>query len=397
MVRQSVDDSWELSLSNLGLSWKELRWSPFNVFVSLKPETSVAVRADNIDVSLIAQFAESSGLLSESARQQLGQYAPRGKLENFSFLLPLAENSAEHMIIKTNLNNVDVSSVRGSPSMWGLDGYAEIDFDLANRTATGFAEVESNRFRLNIPNVFTSIWDHNYVNGSIGFSLDLNEGMHLRLKSNAVVAETDVVDGRVQFTSIIDRPNEGEPRAELELLVGALRLDAAGRADFLTDAPQVDEGLANTMQWLNGAILDGVLMNSGAVYRGSTLPNAAASTKTFQGFYLLDDGELNFSDQWPNLSDVTAYAISDDNNIDIAVQRATSLDVVATSVNGSIRVNAQGENWLSLQGAAEGATTDGLNYLQNAAVGEGLKAAFANWQAEGYFNARIVVEVPLNG
>ena len=397
LVRQSVDDSWELSLSNLGLSWKELRWSPFNVFVSLKPETSVAVRADNIDVSLIAQFAESSGLLSESARQQLGQYAPRGKLENFSFLLPLAENSAEHMIIKTNLNNVDVSSVRGSPSMWGLDGYAEIDFDLANRTATGFAEVESNRFRLNIPNVFTSIWDHNYVNGSIGFSLDLNEGMHLRLKSNAVVAETDVVDGRVQFTSIIDRPNEGEPRAELELLVGALRLDAAARADFLPDAPQVDEGLANTMQWLNGAILDGVLMNSGAVYRGSTLPDAAASTKTFQGFYLLDDGELNFSDQWPNLSDVTAYAISDDNNIDIAVQRATSLDVVATSVNGSIRVNAQGENWLSLQGATEGATTDGLNYLQNAAVGEGLKAAFANWQAEGDFNARIVVEVPLNG
>lgn len=396
LVRQSADDSWELSLSNLGLSWQELRWSPFNVFVSLKPETSVAVRADSIDVSLIAQFAESGGLLSESAQLQLEQYAPRGKLENFSFLLPLAENSAEHMTLKTNLNNVDVGSVRGSPNMWGLDGYAEFDYDQASRTATGFAEVESNRFRLNIPNVFTSIWDHSYVNGSIGFSLDLSEGMHLRLKSNAVVAKTAVVDGRVQFTSIIDRPNEGETRGELELLVGALRLDAAGRADFLPDAPRVNEGLANTMQWLNSAILGGVLMDSGAVYRGSTQPNAAASTKTFQGFYLLDEGELNFSDQWPNLNEVTAFAISDDSNIDIEVQRATSLDVVATSVDGSIRVNAQGENWLSIQGAAEGATADGLNYLQNAAVGEGLKAAFENWQAQGDFNANIAVEVPLN-
>lgn len=396
LVRQSTDDSWELSLSDFGLSWQELRWSPFNVFVSLDPETSVAVRADSIDVSLIVQFAESSGLLSESARLQLEQYAPRGKLENFSLLLPLEENSAEQLIIKTNLNNVDVGSVRGSPSMWGLDGYAQFDYDAASRRATGFAEIDSNRFRLNIPNVFTSIWDHNYVNGSIGFSLDLNEGMHLRLKSNTVVAETDVVEGRVQFTSIIDRPNEGEPRADLELLIGALRFDAAGRAAYLPDAPQVSEGLVNIMQWLDGAILAGILTDSGALYRGSTLPNATAPTKTFQGFYLLDDGELNFSDEWPNLSGVTALVIEDDNNIDIEVQRATSLDVVATSVNGSIRVNEEGENWLSIEGAVEGTTTDGLNYLQNAAVGEGLKAAFANWQAQGDFNANIAVEVPLN-
>lgn len=396
LIRRSADDSWELSLSDMGLSWQELRWSPFNVTMSLHPETSLAVRADNIDVSLIAQFAASSGLLSESAREQLEQYAPRGKLENFSIQLPLAENSQEHVLIKTNLNNVDVASVRGSPNMWGLDGYAEIDFDLASRSATGFAEVESNRFRINIPNVFTSIWDHNYVNGSIGFSLDLSEGMHLRLKSNAVVAETDAVEGRIQFTSIINRPNEGEPIADFELLVGALRFDAAGRSAYLPDAPQVNEGLANVMQWLDGAILDGLLTDSGAVYRGSTLPNAAAPTKTFQGFYLLDDGELNFSDEWPNLNEVTAFALSDDNNIDIEVQRATSLDVVATSVNGSIRENAEGENWLSIQGTADGATADGLNYLQNAAVGESLKAAFANWQTEGDFNASIDVEVPLN-
>ena len=397
LVRQSFDDSWELSLSDMRLTWQELRWSPFNVYMSLKPENSLAVRADSIDVSLIAQFAVGSGLLSESARLQLEQYAPRGKLENFSILLPLTENSQESMLIKTNLNNVDVGSVRGSPNMWGLDGYAEIDFDLGRRSATGFAEVESNRFRLNIPNVFTSTWDHNYVNGSIGFSLDLNEGMHLRLKSNAVVARTDVVEGRVQFTSIIDRPNEGEPRSDLELLIGALRFDAGRPCCLSTRCAAGEWGFSGYHAVARWRDTQSVLMDSGAVYRGSTLVNAAAPTKTFQGFYLLDEGELNFSDEWPNLSEVSAFVLEDDNNIDIEVQRATSLDVVATSVNGSIRVNEEGENWLSVQGVAEGATTDGLNYLQNAAVGESLKAAFANWQVQGDFNANIAVEVPLNG
>ena len=394
--RQATNDGWELTLSNMGLTWRQLQWSPFNFFVSFIPEESVALWADNIDVSLIAQFAESSGLLDESAQQQLAQYAPRGSLDNFSFSAPLEENSDQHLLIKTNLNNLEVGSVRGSPRIWGLDGYVDIDFDFATRSAVGFAEIESNRFRMNIPTVFTSIWDHNYVNGRIGFSLDLNEGMHLRLKSNTIVAETDLIEGRVQFTSIIDRPNDGEPRADLDLLVGALRLDAAGRAAYLPDAPQVSESLANTMEWLNAAIQDGILANSGVVYRGSTLPNAAAPTKTFQGFYLLEDGELNFSDEWPNLQEVMGFAISDGNNVDIEVQRATSLDVVATSVNGLIRENAEGEIWLSIQGAADGATANGLDYLQNAAVGEGLKAAFANWQAQGDFSASIAVEVPLN-
>lgn len=396
LTRRIPGDSWDLALSDMSLSWQELEWAPFNVALSLVPDSSLDLRADSIYLSLIAQFAESSGLLSDSAKEQLEQYAPRGRLENFSISLPLEQGSEERGLIKTNLTSVDVGSVRGSPAIWGLHGYAEIDLDLAGSKVSGFAEVESNELRMNIPNVFTSIWDHNYVNGSVGFTVDFADGMHLRLKSNVVQAETDIVDGRIQFTSIINRPSAGEPSAELELLVGALRFDAAGRAAYLPDGPQVDEGLANTMQWLNGAILDGVVANSGALFRGSTLPNAPAPTKTFQSFYLMDDGELNFSDEWPNLSDVTAFVITDDNNIDIEVKETNSLNVSATSIAGSIRENADGENWLSLVGEARGQTSDGLNYLQNAAVGDSLKSAFANWQAQGGFTANIAVEVPLS-
>ncbi len=389
------ENSWQLALSDMSLSWQQLEWC-FSAYMDLRPDKSLSLRADNIDISLIAQFVESSGLLSTGAQEQLEGYAPRGKLENFSLYLPIAEESEEHLLLKTNLAGVDVGSVRGSPKMWGLNGYAEIDYDPIRRFATGLAELESDEFRMNIPNVFTSIWDHNYVNGSLGFSLDLNQGMNLRLVSNVIVADTAVVDGRVQFTSTINRPENGAPNADLELLVGALRFDAAAKSGYLPDGPRVNAGLANTMQWLDAAILDGVVANSGALYRGSTLPNAAAVSKTFQSFYLLNEGELSFSDEWPDLSDVSAYIIADDNNIDIEVHEADSLDVGARSVTGSIRENDKGENWLSIQGQARGATADGLNYLQNAAVGENLKNAFANWQAVGEFSSNIAVEVPLN-
>lgn len=396
-LRRADDGAaWELAMSEMGLTWQQMRWAPFNLYASYDPDSAVELRADSIDVSLIAQFAESSGLLGESAEQQLAGYAPRGRLENFSLHAALFESQLQDVRIRSNLSNLDVGSVRGSPNLWGMDGFVEIDYDADSRIAGGFAEVESERFRMNIPNVFTSIWDHNYVNGSLGFSLDLNDGMHLRLKSNVVSAETDIVDGRVRFTSLIDRPAQGEPSAELELLVGALQFDATGRADYLPDAPQVDEGLANTMRWLEGAILDGVLENSGALYRGSTLRGAPAASKTFQSFYVMNDGELNFSDEWPNLGDVSAFVTTDDNNIDIEVHETNSLEVFASSVSGSVRQNAAGENWLSIEGAAQGETSAGLAYLQRAAVGDGLKNALANWQAQGDFEAMIAVEVPLN-
>lgn len=396
LSRTEDGGAWELALSGMGLTWQQMQWAPFNVFARYEPEASIELRADTIDVSLVAQFVESSGLLGEDAQQQLVQYAPRGRLENFNLQSTLAEGRAQQLRIRSNLNNVDVGSVRGSPNIWGADGYLEIDYDGDSQLASGLAEVESQRFRMNIPNVFTSVWEHNYVNGSLGFSVDLNDGVHLRLKSNVIHAETDIVEGRVQFTSIIDRPAQGESSAELELLVGALRFDATGRAAYLPDGPQVAEGLANTMSWLNGAILDGVVVNSGALYRGSTVPDAPEAAKTFQSFYQMNEGELNFSDEWPNLSGVSAFVLTDDNNIDIAVHESNSLDVFASSVSGTVRENDQGENWISISGMAQGETSAGLAYLQDAAVGDSLKNALASWEAQGDFDAAIAVEVPLN-
>ncbi len=391
------DNSWQLALSDMSLSWQQLDW-PFSAYMELHPAQSLSLRADNIDLSLIAQLVESSGLSSTTVQQQLEGYAPRGTLKNFSLYLPLAEDSEEHLLLKTNLASVDVDSVGGSPKMWGVNGYAEIDYDPIGRFATGLAELESDEFRLNIPTVFTSIWDHNYINGSLGFSLDLNQGMTLKLVSNVIVADTAAGDGRVQFTSIINRPENAAPNVELELVVGVLHFDAAAaaRSGYIPDGPRVNAGLANTMRWLDGAILDAAVANSGVLYRGSTLPTAPAASKTFQSFYLINEGELNFSDEWPDLSNVTAHIITDDKNIDIEIQEADSLDLRAGSVTALIRENDKGENWLSIQGQASGATSAALNYLQNAAVGDNLKSALANWQTIGEFSSNIAVDVPLN-
>ncbi|PCJ26235.1 MAG: hypothetical protein COA96_05700 [SAR86 cluster bacterium] len=396
-LKRGTDQAfWELTLADMSVSWQELDWSSFNAHLNFIPQQSISVTADNIDISLLAQLAVKSGLLDANAQQQLEAYSPRGALENFSLYVPLLESSEENLLLKTNLHSVDVASVRGTPNMWGINGFVQLEFNSADRFAFGVAEVESDEFRINIPNVFLSTWDYNYVNGSFGFQLDLENGQDLKLVSNVIAAESDAVSGRVQFTATINKPVDGEPKAELELLVGALRFDGEQKSQYLPDGPNIDAGLRSSMEWIDRAVLDGQVLNSGVLYRGSTIPGAAAATKTFQSFYLLSNGELNFSDEWPDLSGLTAYIVTDDNNIDIEILSGQSMNIAASSVLADIRRDADGQTLLSLHGQASGSTADGLNYLQNSGVGDSLKAAFATWEAEGGFSSDIEVLVPLN-
>ena len=150
------------------------------------------------------------------------------------------------------------------------------------------------------------------------------------------------------------------------------------------------------MRWVDNAVLSGEVYDSGVIFRGSTISGSPAESKTFQSFYLLNDGEINFSDEWPNIKSMEGFVHTDDNNIDIEVRSGESLDLELGAVLGEIRRNEADENWLSINGQAVGATASGLGYLQQAPLGERLKNSFANWQAQGDLAADITVRVPFN-
>ena len=382
--------------SDMALSSGDLQWTPFNARLSVAGEQSISLDADLIDLSLLNQLARNSGLLSAAATAQLAAYNPQGELTNLTLYWPLARKADEAATVRTNLRGVELGSVNNSPSLWGLDGYLEASYSGTTRIATGFGEIESNRFRINIPSVFVDTWDYDYVNGRLDFRADLNAGQHISMVSNPVVARSASMDGRVQFASSLNRHADGRRDSNLDLLVGVLEADGSLIAPYLPNAPKVAPALKQTMEWLNGAVLGGSVRNSGVIYRGSTVPGAPAVTKTFQSFYEVEEGVVAFSPEWPQLSEVAALVLTNDDKIDVAVTHASSMNVTASNVAASVRRNTKGENWVEIAGVATAPTAAGLAYLQAAPVGEGLRNAMNNWQAEGNFNADIEVRVPLS-
>lgn len=396
LARGMATDHWEVSLADMSVNYSQEFWRSFNAYIYLVPERILNVRADRIELGLLARLALDSGVLSENAVAELQGFDPDGALENFSLSMPLTDTADDIISLRSNVADVQVGSVRNSPNIWGIDGYVEIDFDQAAQRLTGLAEVESTDFSMNIPATFTRVWDYSYVNGRLLLDVDLSNGQRVKLVSSRIVAESEAVDGNAQFTSITQRFPDGSRDASLDLVVGADRVDAAQKTLYLPDGPNINQSLRNTMQFLEQAIVDGDIYNSGILYRGSTVGGSPSETKTFQSYWQLENGQVNFSDDFPNLEALTATVVTDDNNIDVLVNSGSSLGMQMETATGIVRRDEAGRNMLTVTGAAAGQTSQGLDYIQAAPLGGGLQETFSTWQAEGGFTADVEVIVPLD-
>jgi uncharacterized protein (TIGR02099 family) len=386
----------QMDFSEMHLSWNGLNWLNFNSSLTLDSSQEVVATADRVNIDLLVGVALASGFLPPELGDQLTQYSPKGSLENLSIRSSLADAKLTSLALSSNVRAVAASAVRGSPNLAGIDGYIELEFDSSLGLVRGVGEIESTNFSMNIPNIFSSTWDYSYANGALDFLIDVSDGQEIVLRSSVIVAESDAVDAHAQFASHLRLYPDGRRESELDLYVGASRLDGEQKYLYLPDGPNVADGLRSSMQWLDKAVLAGDVTSAGIIYRGSTLPGDASELKTFQSYFELEQGQLLFSEDWPQVNDLSALVFTSDNDVDVEIRSGRSLSLSLDGASGTVRRNSDNENWVSISGNASGSTSEGLVYLQNAGVGEKLKEEFSSWQAAGDFNLKVDVNIPLN-
>ena len=388
-------DHWEIALADMGVNFGDELWRGFNGYLYWMPGQLLSARADRVELVLLSRLALASGLLQQPARQQLAAHAPAGSLQHVSLQMPLAAVD-QPWTLRTNVLDGKLASVRGSPNLWGVNGFLQAEFDRSRQRLSAMGELESEDFSINIPNTFTRVWDYDYVNGRLFIEMDFNDGVRTQLLSNTVVAESAALDGKLQFASQVHRFPDGRREANLQLMVGSVRGDAALTALYLPDGPEVRPPLRRNMEFLERAIVAGDLSDSGLLFRGSTVPGSPAVSKTFQSFFRLADGVIHFSDQWPMLQQLSGLVLTDDNKMDLAVSEASSLGIRLTDAGGKIRRDEEGDNWLHITSRARAATADGLDYLQQMPVDASVRKTFSSWQASGELEADVALRIPLN-
>ena len=394
--------------------WDGEEWGTFSAGFVLRQDGELELRADSLDLARILSLTQrmaNAGFipLTQSQLATMNTLSPRGLLSNLSVTLTGQEKAAsplealsgpiQKLSLRANTEGGAVDSLGAIPMLDGVTGYLEIEYDGETQSASGFAEIDTPSLQMNLPNIYTRDWSYDYVNGRIDFLSLFNAGLDLRLSSNTVVAESESTKGRVQFSSHLVRPLEGVPESTIELLIGVEQMSADDRYYYLPDGPRIEPGLKTTMSWVGGAALGGTFFDSGAIFRGSTLPGADPATKTFQSFYRLRDGTIRYADGWPVIEEVEAFVATADNLIDVVVRAGQSHGLQLSGAKGSVRpdIGEDGEfrNKLVVDGGAAGLTQQAIDFLIASPLPEGLTTTVSNWRAEGDAEVAIDVEMLL--
>lgn len=385
-------DSWNLQVEELGFSYEGVRWPAGGLQLSYRPSEGVDAHVDAIDAGLVNRLLVA--LAPPGAlRDEVDSFSPRGMLEDLVLTGEFRDGAPLRGQLMTNVRDVAISANRGAPSIWGINGYAEFSFDTDEGVASGFAEVDSQDVMLHLSRLFNDVWMYDHVNGRVGFRLERDDDWWVRLSSSVIVAESEVISGRVQFATEIQ--TGADRYIDLELMVGALQADASHKSLYLPTAPGALTYAQGVLGWVEQAVLDGEGSGSGLIFRGRVHGGARSAERTLQMFYHVDDGRLRFDPQWPALDDLSGYVLIDDGEVDVRASAGSSLGIVFDSSVASVRANPDGGRWLSVAGHGQGSAQQGLLYLRETPVTRNLGEHLASWQASGTTDFNLELNIPL--
>jgi len=395
--RHHERSEWEAWLDNLTLHWSGQDWRESNLYLQVRDSDRVELSADVFNLGIAAGLITSLDVLNPAADLQLTEHNLRGELLQLKLQWLLrAQETEPAFSLHSNLSDVAMSARETAPALWGVDGYTELSFAAQEHKLRGFVEVDSSRFMFQLPQMYNEAWAYERVNGRVNFELNLGENQSVQLSSGVIVAESDVIKGRAQFSSTFSRTSAEDVISELELMVGVSSADLSHTSAYLPNGPNVQPNLRNAMSWIDAAVIDGLASKSGLIFRGSVLPGATAESRTLQMYYGVDEGILRFDPQWPDLESLRGYVVISDRDVDIRVDSGESLGVGFDSTVAFIRPNLEGSgSWLTLVGAGGGNAPQALQYLRATPVTRGFGEYIADWQVSGAVGLDLSLRIPL--
>ncbi|MBU2097372.1 MAG: hypothetical protein KKD00_01320, partial [Gammaproteobacteria bacterium] len=359
--RDPATDAWGVYLDDLTFELDGQAWPQGDILFDYQPGQLARLQANALDLGILSR-ASVVLPVDQSLSAELTGFNPRGQLRQVALSAGFNGSTLDSISLTSNVSEGAISAFRGAPSFWGVDGYAEFNFDAASAQGSGFVEVDSSSLSMHLPNLFNDIWNYDRINGRVGFRVNTSDDVWIRIASGVIVAESDIVKARGQFATEIQL---GDDRyIELELKLGALEADVGRKTPYLPTAPAAPQSVQGVLDWVDSAVLAGNGAGSGLIFRGRIQRGASAAERTLQMFYRVTDGTLKFDPAWPALEELDGTVLIDNGEVDIAARAGSTLGINFNSSIASVRPNPGGGRWLNVSGQGRGSAAQGLKYLQ---------------------------------
>jgi uncharacterized protein (TIGR02099 family) len=331
----------------------------------------------------VLKLPEVAGYLdllpSEVLRDAIGKLRPEGELTRIHVTVPLsspdANNRAQqenHLRIRANLEQVSVGAWEGAPALTQVDGYIEA------APESGVVELDSrDGFSMHYP-LYPAAMEYQRASGRVYWTVDA-EDQHIYVGGRQLDLHGE--EGELHGEFWLDLPpHETHEPPELYLAVGLMNADAKFRNKYLPDT--LDTSLK---KWLDGSIQDGILSESGFIYRGS-LREGNPLDRSLLFFGKVQNARLRFDQSWPLLDHLQGSLLVDNNTVYASIGAARFLDFDLSQGSIGVIPSAAAKNgtapFLTIDADANGSVS-ALDIVRKTPLQKDLGSVFDGWQLDG--------------
>jgi len=375
----SLEADWALGIRDLNIDVNHQPLAIDQLSVHFEKHQKINVGVDQLDLKVVSGWLKNVLPQQPVLNDLVDQLSPSGSFNNLWVAVDI--NNPSLSSLSATIDNVDLGAWNNVPSFKHINGYVEVSPD------HGAIYLDTENFYLHPESVYTNALQFDRAHGQISWFLRSQENSII-FNSGLLNVSGDFGQGNGYFFLDVPWVEKSRP-SNFILQVGVSESSAEHYRQFMPK--RVPEQLRS---WMDKSIIGGDITQAGFIYRGRFQPDIDAE-RTLQLFVDVDDGELNYSDEWPALSALKGQVVLDNDSVNAQVVSAKIFDATIEHASVFWPSHDVSARQLHIQGAVQGSASDGLKIFKSPWLKRKVGDSFDQWRAGGVINADIALSVAL--
>jgi uncharacterized protein (TIGR02099 family) len=331
---------------------------------------------DSLVINAWLPWLKKHILTQEKAQAVIDTMAPQGHLTQLSVDINMTDWKAS--VVSANIHDASVQPFENIPGIQRVNGY------VSSSLSSGFIDLSSKQLQFFPANVYEQPLLFDSIYGQVAWHLFPDRNQIIVNSSNLT---SDSIFGQANGYFFLDLPWEKDSRkSNFILQIGVQESKSEHAFQFIPT--KVPESLR---EWLSASVLKGNVEQAGFIYRGGFSDENNA--RSIQLFLDVDDVDLAYSADWPDLTDASGHVLVDNEYTQVIVNQANIRDEPVEA----LQVTWLGDKRKELNVAVKSTVSAdlGLYYLNNTFLRKKVGDTFSTWTADGRIGVDVDINIPL--
>lgn len=373
-----MEDSWHLGVFDFVLKTEEKQWPAAEFSVAADNELHhLAASVTLLDLQELTELTRFFAPLDKEKQALISKLELKGELKDFSLYV---DNEKNKYAANGRFENIFMHAFSGFPQLENLTG------SIRGTNEEGSINFNTQNGSVFFPELFRNSFSINKLTGLLRWQQQLDKW---QLFSESLVLNTKYIQTETRMDITI--PKNDEP-VFMDIQAKFANVKDISHARDYYPASIMDE---DVLDWLDNAFISGKIGQGGVLVYGDLdqFPFLYGQG-VFEVLYNMEDVELQYNTDWPNLTNVNADVLFLKNGVTIELSNAEVNNLTVKQALLEIPSFSLSDHLL-VKGQIEGKIVDGLTFLQKTPIHEPVDAVLDAIAPEGLTQVDLNMKIPL--